>query len=268
VILSTGSHPRVLSLHEKYNPNLQVLDLDTVLRKSLLPDLFHLDESSSGSSPHRTIGIVGNSHSGILALRNLYEVLPSASTSLVLFERHPIVYAEFLDEGIVHDNTGLKGTTAEWSKQFVDCDSPGEGRIHRVQLGSTPEQEDKAYREWMARCTHLVYAVGYQRSRLPLITAFGKRVDEEMVFDMHTSGFHVGAKNEDTMVPRLYGCGIAFPEEVMDPRGNVEAAVGVGKFFKFVERVAETWVHGLPNSAPTAKGSQRPDDRRSACRIS
>lgn len=198
-----------------------------------------------------TIGVIGNSHSGILAIRNLYETSQERSLPLAVlsFERRPILYAEYRDDGIVHDNTGLKGATADWSKEIMESSDPGKGQIKRVQLGKTRESEEKVYAEWLPRCTHLVYAVGYDRNSVPRVVVGGKRVDEEMEFDMHTSGFHFGERKarayaggaEKDSIPRLYGCGIAFPEEVEDPKGNVEAAVGLAKFFKFAERVKTIW---------------------------
>jgi hypothetical protein len=69
----------------------------------------------------------------------------------------------------------------------------------------------------------------------------GKEVGEQLVFDMHSSGFHHDDGTE--RVPGLYANGIAFPEEVQDPEGHIEAAVGVAKFFRFAERVKQLWLN-------------------------
>jgi hypothetical protein len=65
---------------------------------------------------------------------------------------------------------------------------------------------------------------------------------------MHTSGFTTttttttdGGNQKREKVHGLYGTGIAFPEEVQDPEGHVEAAVGFAKFLKFAERVKGEW---------------------------
>lgn len=168
---------------------------------------------------------------------------------IVSFARRPIVYAEYREDGIVHDNTGLKGSTAEWSKEVMESDYPGSDQcpIHRIDLGKTKESEREVYSEWLPKCTHLVYAIGYKGNDLPRISSHGKRIEQELEFDMHTSGFtykpaHAQVSDEGSETVRgLYGCGIAFPEEVEDPEGNVEAAVGIAKFFKFAERVSEKW---------------------------
>jgi hypothetical protein len=246
--LCTGSYPIVASFHEKHNPDLTVLDLDQVLRKSRIPNLLDLD--SERSAPALTIGVIGNSHSGVLAIRNLYEVAHEHNLDLTVlsFERRPILYAEYRDDGIVHDNTGLKGATADWSKDVMESDNPGQGKIKRINLGRREEEELKVYREWLPRCTHLVYAIGYHRSPIPQVRVDWEDVTGKIEFDMHSSGFKRSEhQREDQgkgalMVPGLFGCGIGFPEEVEDPAGNVEAAVGVAKFYKFAERVGPSWV--------------------------
>lgn len=253
--MCTGSHPIVASFHEEYNSTLEVLELDEVLRKSHLPKLLHLDEHDP--SERITVGVIGNSHSGVLAIRNFYEISTDHKIPMTIlsFERRPILYAEYREDGIVHDNTGLKGDTADWSKEIMESDHSGNDRctIRRINLGKSKEEEKKVYQEWLPQCSHLVYAIGYARNTTPHITYRGKRVDGDMKFDMRSSGFHWESEGERNgskrnggkkgdLIPGLFGCGIAFPEEVEDPEGNVEAAVGVAKFFKFAERVNDQWV--------------------------
>jgi len=43
-------------------------------------------------------------------------------------------------------------------------------------------------------------------------------------------------------VSGLYGAGIAFPEKVLDPEKNVEYAVGLFKFMKYLQRVVPAWI--------------------------
>ena len=96
------------------------------------------------------------------------------------------------------------------------------------------------YRKHLPKCTHIVYAIGYTPSAYPRLYMDGRRIDQEIDFDMHTSGFRIPGREE--VVRGLFGCGIAFPELVKDPEGHVEAAVGLAKFFKFAERVKGDWV--------------------------
>jgi hypothetical protein len=88
---------------------------------------------------------------------------------------------------------------------------------------------------------HIVYAVGYEPAPLPDLYVDRQRINGSLRFDMITSGFRTADQVEDEVVAGLFGCGIAFPEQVADPEGHVEAAVGVTKFFKFAQRVRDVW---------------------------
>ncbi|RAK79986.1 uncharacterized protein BO72DRAFT_424048 [Aspergillus fijiensis CBS 313.89] len=234
-ILSTGSQPRTPTTHQKYNPNLHQLDLDTCMRRSLLPSLL------PGNQPS-TIAVIGNSHSGILVVRNLYELAQSSpahrAITILNFHRRPIKYAIYTDDGIIFDNTGLKGATAEWAREVLER-SPDPEIVRFVDDG---EDEEAAFREWLPRCTHVVWAVGYERGPIPRVYVEGSRVDGSLEFDMRSSGFRVRGWEENDEVKGLYGTGIAFPEEVEDPEGHVEAAVGVAKFVAFTQRVKGRWM--------------------------
>ena len=259
--LSTGSHPSRLDLHTPY-PNISVLDLDQVMILSSLPSLLPANKKS-------VVGIIGNSHSGILAAMNLWTIASSSSSShifgnekkkkeegekeekkekrdlkIINFQRREILFAEYRDDGIVWDNSGLKGRTAEWAREHMSNTSKeGEseskdGIIKQIRFDLSPDSEDELYKRYLPQLTHLIYAVGYVRNPLPPISINSNKVkDEELEFDMHSSGFHYNNQR----AKGLYGTGIAFPEETEDPEGHVEAAVGFGKFVKFAERVKGEW---------------------------
>jgi len=218
---------------------------------SSLPSLLPKDSPS-------IVGIIGNSHSGILAAMNFYTIATEEKmdVKVINFQRREILFADYRDDGIVWDNSGLKGKTANWAREHM-IDNSDEGVITQIRLDKVDQSEEEVYEEYLPKCTHLVYAVGYDKSPLPRITIDRGRVkDEELEFDMHTSGFFrsmasetgasdrveaSGDKKERTKVHGLYGTGIAFPEETKDPEGHIEAAVGLAKFFKFAERVKGDW---------------------------
>ena len=256
--LSTGSHPSRLDLHTPY-PNISVLELDQVMVLSSLPSLLPSDKQS-------VVGIIGNSHSGILAAMNLWTIASSSSSSdifsgdgekkkeedgkekrdlkIINFQRREILFAEYRDNGIVWDNSGLKGRTAEWAREhMLNSSEEGEseskdGIIKQIRFDKSSKSEEQIYADYLPQLTHLIYAVGYARNPLPPISINSYKVkDEEFEFDVHSSGFHYNNKR----VKGLYGTGIAFPEETEDPEGHVEAAVGFGKFVKFAERVKGEW---------------------------
>jgi hypothetical protein len=80
--------------------------------------------------------------------------------------------------------------------------------------------------------------VGFTRDPLPQLGRDGEPL--KMEFDHGSGKFH--EQEDGPEIPGLFGAGIAFPERVVDPRGNVEYAVGFFKFMKFLKRVVPTWV--------------------------
>lgn len=212
-----------------------MLDLDHTMVLSSLPSRLPSDKRS-------TVGIIGNSHSGILACMNFHSVATEGKrdVKVINFQRREILFAEYRENGIVWDNSGLKGRTADWAREnMVDDDSGNDGSvIEQVRLDKEERSEEQVYKERLPECTHLVYAIGYEQSPLPALTINGKRCETDISFDMHTSGFTLP---DGKKVQGLYGTGIAFPEETADPEGHVEAAVGLAKFFKFAERVKADW---------------------------
>ncbi|KAI9610446.1 hypothetical protein H4Q26_006586 [Puccinia striiformis f. sp. tritici PST-130] len=67
----------------------------------------------------------------------------------------------------------------------------------------------------------------YQSNPTPRVMIDG--IEQKLNFDNSTGRFNG--------LPGLFGCGIAFPQRVVDPAGNVELAVGIFKFMKFLKLV-------------------------------
>ncbi|KAE8150989.1 pyridine nucleotide-disulfide oxidoreductase-domain-containing protein [Aspergillus avenaceus] len=231
LILCTGASPTEVPIPAA-GQHTERLDLDVVLKPSdLMSYLSH-------TTPV-TVGVVGASHSAILALLNLVDLARSTHPQLRVkwFTRHPLRYAEYMDGWILRDNTGLKGQAADFARQQLEDDKLGQseaGRfITKVDCGNG--QEGAQYERHLPSCEYLVQAVGFTRDPLPELSVDGYSLEPE--FDAVSGGFHDKGRH----VPGLYGAGIAFPERVVDPYGNVEHAVGFWKFMKFLKRVTPEW---------------------------
>jgi thioredoxin reductase len=221
VVLAVGSHPRPHNLAERY-PHLTAVHLDTALKPSVLKNAI-----PRGSR----VGVVGSSHSAVLALKHLCE-LP---IQVVNFYRSELLFAEYEEGWIRYDNTGIKGVAADWARNVLaSSDLPS--NLRRVNV---KRDEDQVYDSELKHCTHLCSAIGYKQNPLPTITVDGKQVEPE--FDPLTGRFF-RAKGHEQVLPGLFGAGIAYPNRVTDPEGNVESAVGWFKFHKFLGRVAPEWV--------------------------
>ena len=120
----------------------------------------------------------------------------------------------------------LQGTAADWAREKVDSGQlERTGKLRRVDT----TKHDPA--EALKACTKLVTAVGFERNALPKITVNGKQL-QCIQHDKHTGSI---------LPDKLFGFGIAFPEEVTDAEfGHKEANVGLWKFMRFARRVLQS----------------------------
>lgn len=237
LILCTGSHPTSVPVSVAGLDNLQRLDLDVVLKPSDLVSIIPRSHS-------QTVAIVGASHSAILALFNLFDLARTTHPHLRVkwFTRHPLRYAEFMDGWILRDNTGLKGMAADFARQQLEdavLPKSEAGRfISKVDCSGGSKREKEQMAAHLPSCSHLVQAVGFTRDPLPELSIDGYALDKPQ-FDHDSGGFMT---ESGRAVRGLFGAGIAFPERVVDPHGNVEYAVGLWKFMKFLKKVTPQWV--------------------------
>lgn len=235
LILCTGSHPTKLPVQVP-GLDIQQLDLDTVLKPSELAEIIPTNKPT-------TIAVVGASHSAILALLNLVTLAKESHPHLRIkwFTRHPLRYAVFMDGWILRDNTGLKGLAADFARTQLEDDrlltSEAGQVLTKIDCSGGAPREAEQYRQHLPECSHIVQAVGFTRDPLPQLSQNGGPLSME--FDHETGKFH--EQGDGPVIPGLYGAGIAFPERVVDPYGNVEYAVGFFKFMKFLKKVCPGW---------------------------
>ncbi|QDS74671.1 hypothetical protein FKW77_009459 [Venturia effusa] len=231
LVLCTGSKPISGPLPVT---GIKRLELDPALKPSHLKKILSSQEQLE-------IAVIGASHSAILVLRNLYNLASSTHPKLRVkwFTRHPLRYAEERDGWIFRDNTGLKGDVAIWAKENLEEDvlpsSPVSNCLRKI--ATTREREQEDYKRHLPGCTHVVQAIGYISNEMPELERHGKPILP--TYDNTTGGF---ADEKGDKVPGLYAAGIAWPERVVDPEGNVEYAVGLWKFMSYLQRVVPTWV--------------------------
>lgn len=212
VVLAIGSHPKKHDLADQY-PHITPVDLDTCLKPS------ELHKSVPAGSK---IAVVGASHSAILAIKNLFDL---GNVEVINFHRSPLLYAIYKEGWILYDNTGLKGTAADWARSVLAAPSLPKN-LRRVNMKSE-ENENKSEKEIydaeLKDVTHLVSAIGYQMNQVPKIIASGKEITPEY---NPLNGRFFNAKGSQETLRGLFGAGIAYPERVTDKEGNVESAVG------------------------------------------
>lgn len=244
LILCTGSSPKSIPSPLRSGPAPISIHLDLALDPKKLAAIL---------PPHQslTVGLIGSSHSAILVLRSLAQLSISTHLNLRIkwFVRNSLSYAQEMPDGwILRDNTGLKGAAADWARANLEDFAEGAATskaVRNVQKIDLPKDSSAAGKVWqkhLPRCTHVVQAVGFERDPLPLLSRDGE-VLEGLEYDAQGGGFTTANGNgkEGEAVRGLYGAGIAWPERVTDPHGNVEHAVGMWKFMKFLKRVVPGW---------------------------
>lgn len=223
-------------------------------------NLFNLATNSSPSSTSTSTSTSSPSSSPSSTNSNNSSPSSTSSTStsttpshpnirIKWFTRHPLRYAEYKNGWILYDNTGLKGIAAEFARDqlesnrlpvseagrfitHIDCSSSG---------GGDRGKELNQFKTHLPTCDFVVQAIGFTRDQLPILSSGDHHGLISPQFDHCTGRFHHG-NGSMKEIPGLFGAGIAFPERVTDPYGNVEYAVGFWKFMGFIRRVCPEWV--------------------------
>lgn len=247
IVLCTGSSPNNAPLPlSPPIPSLHVLDLDCVLSPTLLA------QALAPQGP-ATVAVIGASHSAVLCLMNLYNLARTSKSDLRIkwLTRHPLRYAEQMDGWILRDNTGLKGEAATFARENLEPETIEHSDVGKyLDVVRYPAgQEEQVFREKLQDVDYYVQAIGYSPDQIPaLSTTAGQAI--EPVYDHENGSFtystssssDAGKQGESKMLPGLFGAGIAYPERVTDPHGNVEMAVGFWKFMRYIKRVVPGWV--------------------------
>lgn len=192
----------------------KTISLDLALDKYVLSE--HVTDED-------TVGVVGNAHSGVLILKSLTEL---EVPRIISFEKHPIQF--YWDEGC--EASGLQGITAVWAEEHLTPVFPP--HIIRIKSDSNHLQA------WVPICDKIIYAIGYERNPLPPIN--GK------------TDLEYNDKN-GTIMPRLFGLGIAFPKEYISSVGNKESEVGLQEFLIYAQKVMPEWMKRTKNTQHLAK---------------
>lgn len=166
--------------------------------------------------PRDTIAVFGSSHSAILVLKNL--LTNGGANKVINFYRSALRFAVDLGGQILFDDTGLKGTTADWAKMHI-C---GELPKNLIRIPFSREN----VMSHAQTITSAVYAIGFKRKKLPFIEGVDR--------DNYCSSTGI-------IAPGLFGFGIAYPEVKNDYFGIVESKVGLWKFIQYAQKVLPIW---------------------------
>jgi hypothetical protein len=202
VILAIGSEPKSLQFD-----NLYEIPLATALDPIALSQACEADD---------VVAVFGSSHSAIIILKTLLE--ETNVRQIINFYQEPLRYAVYFEDWILFDDTGLKGNTAKWAREYLHGKMP-DRLIRKI---SDPE----SIKTFLPQCTKAIYPIGFKRRH---ITVNG------------ISSFKYNEHN-GIIAPGLFGIGIAFPEAAIDRYGTLEYRVGLWKFMDYLTRVSPLWL--------------------------
>lgn len=217
VILALGARPKtfVLPLNYQY---IDFIDPNIAFIQTQLND--YLNKNSSISN----VAVIGSSHSAALAVMHLLK----AGVKVKQFMNKEYKYAcpRVTDEGISYtqyDNTGLKGEVAVFTKQLLDKRKRTQGKYcHQLTryIGASRQEVSNLLEQHLEGCSHVIATIGYEPAETLLVNHLPL---SQLEHDNKTSQFKP--------IKGLYGIGSAFPQEIKAISGEIEPAVGVGKFW-------------------------------------
>ena len=201
VVLATGAESIV---HPSSKP---LIPVETAMDISLLRTQCHKQD---------VIGVIGSSHSAIVALYNLVELNVSR---IINFYRSPLRYAVDMGDYILNDNTGLRGFSAKWARQYLGPSQPE--HLERICINSS-EYELK-----LQGCTKIIQAIGFKQRSLPKIQPYG-----DLSYNPFTG----------ILAPGLFGTGFGYPAMVFCKPGLGEYAIGIWDFALQLDEVLPLWL--------------------------
>lgn len=202
VILANGAVPQKLNY-----PEIQEIDFYTAIDKEKLSASVEID---------KTYAVFGSSHSAILILKYLVDL---GVKKIINFYQSPTRYAINMGDWILFDNSGLKGSAAQWSRENLDGKLPN----NLVRYVSTEANIAK----YLPQCDQAIYAVGFRRQHNIEIGDYS---------EIHYNP-HLGI-----IAPGLFGIGIAYPELLPNPYGSSEYQVGLWKFMVYLQKIIPVWL--------------------------
>ena len=235
-ILCTGAEPNIPSFHTAY-PHVEVIPLSTALTpRALAEDV----------SPADTVVVFGSSHTAVILLRQLLE--QTQCGRVVNLYREPLRYALYLDGWILFDDTGLKGSTAAWSRRVLHSALPD--RLVRAY------SNDASVAEALRTATKVIYATGFHQRPLPHGVEGVSPIPSPSSPSTSTSAALPYNAHCGVIAPGLFGAGIGYPEQRTDRYGNVELRVGLWKFMEYIELAMPLWMaYNVQNGIGQPKGA-------------
>ena len=183
IVMATGCTPKTLNL------GIPTIDLYKGLNKCLLRELHY---------QNKKIVVFGNRHSGILVLKNLYELGYKYITNVV---RSDIKIPQYIEEDDreLYDQTGIRGFTLQWTQEHLVPENKTNINIIKEQYNK--EEYDKTIQE----AQYVIYAIGLEQRNSITIKYKNKPENDQQCYTTIGYNAKTGVIDEN-----IYGMGVAF----------------------------------------------------------
>jgi len=189
------------SIHRKLNYNIPEIPIEIALNPEKLRKL---------DIKNKKIAVFGNSHSGILILKNLYELSCKQITNII---KSNIKRPYMNDNNIeIYQESGIRGVGLEWANKFMVPENKTNIKVVKY--------DDFDHTSF----DYVIYSIGLVRRNLSI-----KINEKPLIIDPAFNETGLLAKN-------LYGLGVAYPEYYI-LNGDTEYKVGIGGFFQRATKI-------------------------------
>jgi len=184
------------STHKKLGYDIPEISIETALNplKLNLLDIMNMD-----------IAVFGNSHSGILILKNLYEMGCKNITNII---RSP-VRIPYLDDNNteVYQESGIRGIGLDWATKNLIPENKTHIKIVKFKDIKT------------IKADFVIYSIGLKPRDIDILYNSGAFIRRS---DFNETGL---------LADNLYGLGVAYPRFYI-LNGNIEYEIGMGGFLE------------------------------------
>ena len=183
IVMATGCYPKKLDL------KIPTIDLYKALNKCILSDLQY---------QNKKIVVFGNRHSGILVLKNLYELGYKHVTNVI---RSDIKIPQYIEEDDreLYDQIGIRGFTLQWAQEHIVPEN--KTNITIIKEKENKKKYDKALQE----AQYVIYAIGLEQRNSITIKYKNKPNNDQQCYSNINYNAKTGLIDEN-----IYGMGVAF----------------------------------------------------------
>ena len=212
IVLATGCNQKTLIYDTPAIPIYNALNIHK---------LIELDNNKNITN--KKIVVFGNSHSGILILKNLVDM--KCKNISCVYKRHICIpyYNKNTNTIEINEQTGLRGIALEWVNKNIY--PTNKTNIQFIKYDNDNLQTI------INEADYLIYAIGLEQRQIPIINTCPNEQDKTKICYKNIAyNPHTGLICEN-----IYGIGVAFPDYYF--RGTYQCKIGMYEFLEQTRKI-------------------------------